>query len=235
MDNKLRVNKAVHDSRFPRILFGILALLPLFLPWITLDGHQSSSSGIELMTYALSGHDRLVMWKMDVMSALIIWVLPFLIVFTSQVSIWNEGSFIRSVTSLSLFILASFAFIFMTSPIRDSLGIGLYMLIFFVIAADIGVLIISLLIPKIEGTSDTRRRSRIPPRVKQALYNEFDGKCALCGDQHLMENLEVDHIVPWSKGGLDAYENYQLLCGRCNRLKGVGTNNEARAKLENAV
>ena len=33
-------------------------------------------------------------------------------------------------------------------------------------------------------------------------------------------NLEIDHIVPKSKGGGDYIENYQLLCGHCNRTKG---------------
>ena len=32
--------------------------------------------------------------------------------------------------------------------------------------------------------------------------------------------LELDHIVPQSKGGQNVYENYQLLCGHCNRTKG---------------
>ena len=33
--------------------------------------------------------------------------------------------------------------------------------------------------------------------------------------------LEVDHIVPVSKGGLSEPENLQTLCWRCNRTKGA--------------
>lgn len=33
--------------------------------------------------------------------------------------------------------------------------------------------------------------------------------------------LEVDHIVPVSKGGLSEPENLQTLCWRCNRAKGA--------------
>ena len=33
-------------------------------------------------------------------------------------------------------------------------------------------------------------------------------------------NLEVDHIVPASKGGSEDDSNKQLLCGACNRKKG---------------
>ena len=32
--------------------------------------------------------------------------------------------------------------------------------------------------------------------------------------------LEVDHIVPISKGGITSVENLQTLCWRCNRSKG---------------
>jgi 5-methylcytosine-specific restriction endonuclease McrA len=33
--------------------------------------------------------------------------------------------------------------------------------------------------------------------------------------------LEVDHIIPVSKGGLSEPENLQTLCWRCNRSKGA--------------
>ena len=33
-------------------------------------------------------------------------------------------------------------------------------------------------------------------------------------------NLEIDYIIPKPKGGGDYIENYQLLCGHCNRTKG---------------
>ena len=35
-----------------------------------------------------------------------------------------------------------------------------------------------------------------------------------------VRHLEVDHIIPKSKGGGDYIENYQLLCGHCNSTKG---------------
>ena len=34
-------------------------------------------------------------------------------------------------------------------------------------------------------------------------------------------HLEVDHIIFRAKGGTDHIENLQLLCGSCNRIKGV--------------
>ena len=56
--------------------------------------------------------------------------------------------------------------------------------------------------------------------VKERLYQEQNGVCKGCGVQFEMRNLEIDHIIPKSKGGGSYYENYQLLCGDCNRKKG---------------
>ena len=56
--------------------------------------------------------------------------------------------------------------------------------------------------------------------VKQRLFEEQKGICKGCEIELPIQLFEVDHIVPKSKGGGDYYENYQLLCGSCNRIKG---------------
>ena len=58
------------------------------------------------------------------------------------------------------------------------------------------------------------------PANKERLYGKQKGDCAGCKEHFKMHNLEVDHIIPKSKGGTDHVENLQLLCGRCNRMKG---------------
>jgi site-specific DNA-methyltransferase (adenine-specific) len=68
--------------------------------------------------------------------------------------------------------------------------------------------------------------------VKQRLYKEQNGKCNACGDDFKIWNLEIDHIVPKAKGGGDYYENYQLLCGSCNRIKGDRPMEYLRLKIE---
>ena len=45
-------------------------------------------------------------------------------------------------------------------------------------------------------------------------------KCNACETKFRILDLEIDHIIPKSKGGGDYYENYQLLCANCNRIKG---------------
>jgi len=48
-----------------------------------------------------------------------------------------------------------------------------------------------------------------------------DGACAICGCRLTEDNLEADHIVPFSLGGATRLENGQALCGPCNRRKGA--------------
>ncbi|GAP71548.1 DNA methylase N-4/N-6 domain protein [Candidatus Symbiothrix dinenymphae] len=62
---------------------------------------------------------------------------------------------------------------------------------------------------------------RIEPikSVKERLYKEQNGLCTGCKRQFEMRNMEIDHIIPKSKGGGSYYENYQLLCGACNKKK----------------
>ena len=46
-----------------------------------------------------------------------------------------------------------------------------------------------------------------------------DRVCQLCGATREQERLEVDHIVPRSKGGTNDPDNLQVLCAPCNRGK----------------
>ena len=54
----------------------------------------------------------------------------------------------------------------------------------------------------------------------RTLYGRQEGDCAGCGCHFEFRHLEVDHIVPQSKGGGDHLENLQMLCAHCNRVKG---------------
>ena len=68
--------------------------------------------------------------------------------------------------------------------------------------------------------------------VKELLYKEQNGLCNACGTQFDIWNLEIDHIIPKSKGGGDYYENYQLLCSHCNRMKSDNPMESLRLKIK---
>ena len=68
--------------------------------------------------------------------------------------------------------------------------------------------------------------------IKKRLYKKQDGKCNACGRDFEIWDFEIDHIIPKAKGGGDYYENYQLLCGSCNRIKGDRTMEYLRMKIE---
>ena len=71
---------------------------------------------------------------------------------------------------------------------------------------------------KVKYSEDKKsnKSRRIPQDVKDKVWNRDDGKCVQCGSN---ENLEFDHIIPFSKGGANTYRNIQLLCEPCNRSK----------------
>ena len=66
---------------------------------------------------------------------------------------------------------------------------------------------------------------------KPELFGKQQGTCNGCQRPFYYRELEVDHIVPKAKGGVDHIGNLQLLCTTCNRLKSIGTVEELREKL----
>lgn len=60
------------------------------------------------------------------------------------------------------------------------------------------------------------KRRYIPRKIMALIFEIFGHKCKEC---HATENLEVDHIYPFSKGGSNNKENLQILCKPCNRKK----------------
>ena len=72
--------------------------------------------------------------------------------------------------------------------------------------------------------SDGARREKLNLRTfdndeKRAAYEAQKGICPLCKQHFEYEEMDGDHIVPWSRGGKTVPENLQMLCRRCNNLK----------------
>jgi RNA-directed DNA polymerase len=75
----------------------------------------------------------------------------------------------------------------------------------------------------------------LPTRVSKLLKQQ-KGKCTHC-DSYFRENdvLEVDHIIPKSKGGKDEYKNLQLLHRHCHDQKTTKDGSLKKKPLSGAI
>lgn len=54
---------------------------------------------------------------------------------------------------------------------------------------------------------------------KRRAYERQQGICPKCGEHFELDQMQGDHIVPWSQGGRTTDDNLQMLCQRCNASK----------------
>jgi site-specific DNA-methyltransferase (adenine-specific) len=117
------------------------------------------------------------------------------------------------------------------------------------IGIDIGEQVVRLLVDRLTDASgamfkDFIATKLVPKRtdvtyessdsisVKERLYKAQKGLCNGCGKEYFIKDFEIDHIIPQAKGGGDYYENYQLLCGNCNKIKGTRPMEYLRKKIQ---
>ena len=55
--------------------------------------------------------------------------------------------------------------------------------------------------------------------TKRGAYEKQKGICVKCKKKFRLEEMEADHITPWSKGGKTSVDNCQMLCKDDNRKK----------------
>lgn len=83
----------------------------------------------------------------------------------------------------------------------------------------------SVLVEKIRwAKSAAGQRALMTSRLREQIKARDNYTCLHCrvsvaAEPHLL--LEVDHIMPVSRGGLSVPENLQTLCWKCNRTKGA--------------
>lgn len=63
-------------------------------------------------------------------------------------------------------------------------------------------------------------RGKVSNKMRFSIYSRDGYRCKKCGRTGNGTNLEIDHIVPISKGGKSTYDNLQTLCHSCNVEKG---------------
>ncbi len=67
-------------------------------------------------------------------------------------------------------------------------------------------------------TPAERRRRRLTSMERRIVLHRDGYRCRWCGSPY---DLELDHIVPFSKGGACDLSNLQTLCSTCNKRKGA--------------
>ena len=68
--------------------------------------------------------------------------------------------------------------------------------------------------------------------IKIIVYSRQGEKCTLC-KENLGVGRIIDHIIPRSIGGLDNINNYQAICGTCNKWKTYSFDHYLRHYINN--
>ena len=79
--------------------------------------------------------------------------------------------------------------------------------------------------------------SKVPPVTRpftrRGVYERDQYRCQYCGCRPITAKRSIDHIIPQSRGGMNAWDNCVTCCKRCNERKADRTPAEANMKLLN--
>lgn len=67
--------------------------------------------------------------------------------------------------------------------------------------------------------------------IRYEVMKRAKSRCELCGVSTEFRALEIDHIIPRSKGGSDDISNFQVLCTSCNGTKNNRDDTDFRGVL----
>ena len=83
------------------------------------------------------------------------------------------------------------------------------------------------------------KRKPIPQKIRQQVYEKYNGHCAYCGCELDIKDMQVDHIDAVYRAEYEGREadntigNYMPSCRQCNFYKGTSTIEEFRKKIPN--
>jgi 5-methylcytosine-specific restriction endonuclease McrA len=90
----------------------------------------------------------------------------------------------------------------------------------------------AICIPRVLQLLDYNRVPRAPLRLsRRHVYMRDDYTCQYCGSKPGVKELNLDHVVPRSRGGRSTWENLVTSCRVCNLRKGWATPEEANMRL----
>lgn len=90
----------------------------------------------------------------------------------------------------------------------------------------------ALRVPRVVHLSRYERTPRTSVRLTRKNLMLRDGyQCQYCGVRPSSRELNIDHVMPRSRGGPDTWENLVTACTSCNLRKGSRTPDEAGFRL----
>ncbi|HEY8426802.1 MAG TPA: HNH endonuclease [Sandaracinaceae bacterium] len=90
----------------------------------------------------------------------------------------------------------------------------------------------AICIPRVLLLHDYNRVPRAPLRLsRRHVYMRDDYTCQYCGARPGVKELNLDHVVPRSRGGRSTWENLVTSCRSCNLRKGWATPEECGMRL----
>lgn len=76
-----------------------------------------------------------------------------------------------------------------------------------------------------------KRRWKPPRFRKKVLFNRDSWSCQYCGTKLSWDTIEIEHILPASRGGPTSWHNCVAACKPCNKRKADRTPDEAGMQL----
>jgi hypothetical protein len=67
--------------------------------------------------------------------------------------------------------------------------------------------------------------------TRKNTYQRDGNRCQYCGEKYEISQLNLDHVIPVSRGGKTCWDNVVCSCIKCNTKKGNRTLEEAGMKL----
>jgi len=87
---------------------------------------------------------------------------------------------------------------------------------------------LTLEIPRIIRLLNYNKIPQVKVRLcRRNIFHRDNNHCMYCGHKFKPKNLNIDHVVPKSKGGRSIWENLVCACFKCNQKKDNRTPREA--------
>lgn len=71
------------------------------------------------------------------------------------------------------------------------------------------------------GIDPEKKRPRLPTGLRERVIARDGLVCGLCSGPVELDDVHIDHIIPWSLGGRDELSNLQVAHSACNLRKGA--------------